>query len=120
MIARKKGHIVNITSDAGKRGFAGLAVYSGTKFYIEGLSQALRQELVEYNIRITNVQPGDVLTKLASRSTDSEARSQYDFSKAGHKILDPEDVAQSVLFALSQPAHVAVNELLIEPQAAPI
>lgn len=120
MVERKAGHILNITSDAGKRGFAGLAVYSGTKFYIEGLSQALRQELVEYGIRVTNVQPGDVATKLASRSTDSKAKSMYDFSKAGHKILEPEDVAQSVLYALSLPSHVALNELLIEPQAAPI
>lgn len=47
-------------------------MYSGSKFYIEGLSQALRHELIEYGIRVTNVQPGDVSTKLASRSTDEE------------------------------------------------
>uniref|UniRef100_A0A915CWB7 NADP-dependent 3-hydroxy acid dehydrogenase YdfG n=1 Tax=Ditylenchus dipsaci TaxID=166011 RepID=A0A915CWB7_9BILA len=120
MVERKAGHILNITSDAGRRGFAGLAVYSGTKFYIEGFSQALRQELVDYGIRVTNIQPGDVATKLASRSSDNEAKTLYDFSKAGHKILEPEDVAQSVLYALSLPSHVALNELLIEPQAAPI
>jgi NADP-dependent 3-hydroxy acid dehydrogenase YdfG len=110
----------HIRSKKGVQGFAGLAVYSGTKFYIEGFMQALRQELIEYNIRITNVQPGDVSTKLASRSTDSEAQAKYDGSTAGHRILDSEDVARTVLFALSQPTHVALNEILIEPQAAPI
>ena len=119
-VEHRRGHILNITSDAGKRGFAGLAVYSGTKFYIEGFTQALRQEMIEYNVRITNIQPGDVATKLAGRSTDQEAKEKYDFSQAGHKILDPEDVAKTVLFTLSQPTHVALNEILIEPQAAPI
>ncbi|CAD5209355.1 unnamed protein product [Bursaphelenchus xylophilus] len=120
MIKQNSGHIVNITSDAGKRGFAGLAVYSGSKFYIEGFVQALRQELVEYNIKFTNIQPGDVSTQLAGRSTDKEATEKYDFSKAGHRILDPEDVAKAVIYTLGQAKHVAVNELLIEPQQAPI
>ncbi|KAK0418948.1 hypothetical protein QR680_013867 [Steinernema hermaphroditum] len=120
MIERRQGHILNITSDAGKRGFAGLAVYSGSKFFLEGMSQALRQEMVEFGIRVTNIQPGDVATELAGRSTDEEARTKFDGSNAGHRILDPEDVGRSVLYALSQPIHVAVNEILIEPQAAPI
>ncbi|KAI6192623.1 Fatty acid synthase [Aphelenchoides besseyi] len=120
MIRQNQGLLINITSDAGKRGFAGLAVYSGSKFYIEGFTQALRQELIGNNIRITNIQPGDVSTKLASMSTDKEASEKYDCSKAGHKILQPEDVARAAVYVLSQPSHVAINELLIEPQAAPI
>ena len=89
------------------KAFAGLAVYSGTKFYLEGMIQALRQELVEYGIRFTNIQPGDVATKLASRSSDEEvvpsnfkyyfilkARQKFDASEAGHKILEPDDVAR--------------------------
>ncbi|KAI6202975.1 Fatty acid synthase [Aphelenchoides besseyi] len=120
MISQNQGLLINITSDAGKRGFAGLAVYSGSKFYIEGFTQALRQELIGNNIRVTNIQPGDVSTKLASMSTDKEASEKYDCSKAGHKILQPEDVARAAVYVLSQPSHVAINELLIEPQAAPI
>jgi short-subunit dehydrogenase len=57
--------------------FPGLAVYSGTKFYLEGFIQALRQELVGDGIKFTNIQPGDVATKLASRSTDEEVIKIY-------------------------------------------
>ncbi|VIO90960.1 oxidoreductase, short chain dehydrogenase/reductase family protein [Brugia malayi] len=120
MIKAGSGHIVNITSDAGKRGFAGLAVYSGTKFFIEGMSQALRLEMVEHGIRVTNVQPGDVETEISNYSTDKEACSKYDVSKAGHPILSSSDVARAVLYAVNQPSSVAVNEILIEPQATPI
>ncbi|VDO51151.1 unnamed protein product, partial [Onchocerca flexuosa] len=116
MIKARSGHIVNITSDAGKRGFAGLAVYSGTKFFIEGMSQALRQEMIEYGIKITNVQPGYVETELASYSVDKEASAKYDLSEAD-PILTSSDVARAVLYAVDQPVSVAVNEILIEPQA---
>ena len=72
MLERKRGHIVNMSSDAGRMGFAGLAVYSGTKFFVEGLSRGMRAELAQSGIRITCIQPGDVRTELLSRSTDEE------------------------------------------------
>ncbi|XP_029644001.1 linear gramicidin synthase subunit D [Octopus sinensis] len=119
MIKKKSGHIVNISSDAGRRGFAGLAVYSGSKFFVEGLSQALRQEVASLGIRVTCLQPGDVKTELLNHTTDQEAKNLYDGS-SNTKILEPDDVAQACIYATSQPAYVAVNEILIEPREAPI
>lgn len=119
MIKKGSGHIVNITSDAGRRGFPGLAVYSGSKFFLEGLSQALREEVASNGIRVTCLQPGDVKTELIGHTTDEEAKEMYDASSKV-KVLEPEDVARACVYALSQPAYVAVNEILIEPRESPI
>ncbi|KAL5012442.1 hypothetical protein ScPMuIL_010993 [Solemya velum] len=118
MLKCKKGHIINISSNAGKLGFAGLAVYSGTKFFVEGLSQALRKEVCDSGVRVTCIQPGDVRTELLVHTTDAEAKSAYDGSESC-KILEPEDVAKAVVYAISQPEYVGVNEILIEPRQAP-
>lgn len=116
MVVAKKGHIINITSNAGRRGFPGLAVYSGTKFFVEGLSQALRQEVSPNGIKVTTIQPGDVGTELLSHSTDTEARDKFDVQDKGEIVLVPEDIANAVFYAISQPRQAEVNEILIEPR----
>lgn len=119
MLKKSSGHIVNTSSDAGRRGFAGLAVYSGTKFFVEGLSQGLRHEVKGKGIRVTCIQPGDVKTELLSHTHDQEAKATYDGSESC-QILDPDDVGKAVLYAVTQPDHVGVNEILIEPRENPI
>ncbi|XP_070554784.1 uncharacterized protein [Ptychodera flava] len=120
MVARGKGHIVNLSSDLGRTAFAGLAVYTGSKFFVEGMSAALRQELVGTGIKVTNIQPGDVTTEIFNASTDQETKEKYDTSiNQSYKFLDPEDIARAIVYAVSQPPHVAVNEILIEPREAP-
>jgi NADP-dependent 3-hydroxy acid dehydrogenase YdfG len=119
MLERGSGHIVAISSDAGRKVFPGLSVYSASKFFVEALSQGLRLETAGTGIRVTTVQPGNVATDLHSMSTDEEAIREY-ASDSGARMLDPEDVAASVVHALVQPEHAAVNEVLIEPSDEPV
>ncbi len=118
MLERGKGHIVTISSDAGRKVFPGLSVYSASKFFVEALSEGLRLETAGTGLRVTTVQPGNVATELHSISTDEEALEEYGSASAA-RMLDPEDVAASVVHALVQPEHVAVNEILVEPSDEP-
>jgi NADP-dependent 3-hydroxy acid dehydrogenase YdfG len=119
MLARGRGHIVTISSDAGRRVFPGLAVYSASKFFVEALSQGLRLETAGTGLKVTTVQPGNVATDLLSLSSDVEALKLYG-EPSGARVLDPEDVAASVIHALVQPDHAAVNEILVEPRDEPV
>ncbi|EGE84466.2 nonribosomal peptide synthetase 10 [Blastomyces dermatitidis ATCC 18188] len=119
MLSRGKGHIVAISSDAGRKVFPGLSVYSASKFFVEATLQGLRLETAGKGLRVTSVQPGNTATDLLGMSTDAEAIKQYG-EPSGARILDPEDVANSIIYALRQPEHVAVNEVLIEPRDEPI
>ena len=119
MLERGSGHIVTISSDAGRKVFPGLAVYSASKFFVEALSQGLRLETAGTGLRVTTVQPGNVATDLLSMSTDEEALQEYG-DASGARVLDPDDVAASVVHALVQPEHVAVNEILVQPRDEPV
>ena len=118
MLARGRGHIITISSDAGRSVFPGLAVYSASKFFVEALSQGLRIETAGTGLKVTTVQPGNVATDLLALSGDEEALGLYG-QPSGARVLDPEDVAASVVYALTQPEHVAVNEVLVEPRDEP-
>ena len=107
-------HWLNITSDAGRQAFPGLAIYSGTKAFVEFSAKAMRQELIKYNIKITNIQPGNVATPLHTKSTDKQALSDYATENAG-QYLAVEDIVHAITYAISTPHHIAVNEILIEP-----
>lgn len=119
MLDRGRGHIVTVSSDAGRKVFPGLAVYSGGKFFVEAVSQGLRLETAGTGLKVTTIQPGNVATDLGALSHDAEALELYG-RPSGARILDPEDVAASVVHALRQPEHVAVNEILVEPRDEPV
>ena len=119
MLERGRGHILNVSSDAGRKVFPGLAVYSASKFFVEALSQGLRLETAGTGVKVTTIQPGNVDTDLLSHSADEEALKDYG-QPTGAQVLDPEDVARSVVYALSQPDHVAVNEVLVQPRDEPV
>jgi NADP-dependent 3-hydroxy acid dehydrogenase YdfG len=125
MVERGNGHIITISSDAGRRVFKSLAVYCASKYFVEALSEATRRELVGTGLRITTIQPGDCATELVKNNTDTEALDSMGIQAGAvvgegwgneWNLLRPEDVAASVLYAATAPAHVAVNEVLIEPR----
>ncbi|KAI0155327.1 enterobactin synthetase component F [Xylariaceae sp. FL1272] len=119
MLARGSGHIVAISSDAGRKVFPGLGVYSASKFFVEATLQSLRLETAGSGLRVTSVQPGNTATDLLGMSTDKEAIEKYG-TPTGAEVLKPEQVADAIVFALRQKDHVSVNEVLIEPRDEPI
>ncbi len=114
MRERNRGHIVNIGSIAGTRPYATGTLYSASKHAVHGFSESLRLDYVDTGIRVTEIMPGMVKTDFAfNRSGDAEKAAQFykDFGTS----LDPDDVARSVVFALQQPAHVVISELVVVP-----
>jgi len=124
MLEQGTGHVVNVSSVAGRRLFPGGAVYSGTKFAVHAISEGLRQELAQRaekdgnTIRVTVIAPGVVSTELSDSITDESTREQaktYYGSMEGP--LTSEDVAASIVFAIQSPPHVALNEIVLRPTA---
>jgi NADP-dependent 3-hydroxy acid dehydrogenase YdfG len=110
------GEIVNISSVAGRIARAGVAVYNATKFGVGAFSEALRQEALHSNIRVTIIEPGAVTTELQEHSTHPMARAAIEQMRKEMKApLEADDIAQAILFAVSQPQRVSVNEMLVRP-----
>lgn len=107
-------HWINITSDAGIRPFPGLAIYSGTKAFVEFSANAMRQELMKHKVKVTNIQPGNVNTPLHDKSTAIDAIKNYATLNSG-QYLSTSDIVEAINFAVATPFKVAVNSILIEP-----
>ena len=115
MLKQNSGHIVNISSIAGRVVFPAGSVYCATKFAVWAFSEGLRQELsVKNNIRVTTIEPGIVDTELTNTITDKSLESFVKHSKT-IQSLKAEDIANSIMFALESPAHMNVNEITIRP-----
>jgi NADP-dependent 3-hydroxy acid dehydrogenase YdfG len=110
------GDIVNLSSVAGRVASFGSAVYNMTKFGVVGYSEALRQEALNSKIRVSCVEPGFVETELQGHNTNPvvvETIGKY--KEQIGEILKAEDIANAILYAVSQPPHVSVNEVLVRP-----
>jgi NADP-dependent 3-hydroxy acid dehydrogenase YdfG len=117
MLDKKSGHIVNISSVAGRIVFAGGSVYCATKHAITAFSEGLRKELSpDYNIRVTCIEPGAVSTELLETITD-ESMTKFIQASKNMETLQSEDIANAILYAIQTPNHVNVNEILIRPTA---
>ncbi len=120
MLEQGSGHIINVSSVAGRRPFPSGTVYSATKFAIRAISQGLRLELSPTEkIRVTDIEPGVVTTELTQHITDRETADRFTENWGDKRALDSEDVAETILFVLSQPDHVNINEILVRPTDQP-
>jgi len=114
---QKSGHFVNIASVGGRHAFAGCAVYCGTKFAVRAISQSLRLELnPKDNIKVTVIEPGAVSTELPNSITDTEFRETLKNFASAITFLEPEDIAESIRYAVTQADRVNVDEILIMPR----
>lgn len=116
MVKRKKGHILNISSIAGKEAYEKGNVYVATKHAVDALSRAMRIDLVSHGVKVTNIAPGAVDTEFSTVRFKGD-RQKADNVYKGFTPLYAEDVAEAVLFAVSRPPHVNINDLLIMPTA---
>ena len=111
------GHIVNVSSVAGRRAVLGAAVYNMTKFGVTAFSEALRQEALHANIRVTVIEPGFVETELHGHNEHKDVVMQAidkNREKVG-TVLTSEDIAEAILWSVDQPAHVNVSEVMVVP-----
>jgi NADP-dependent 3-hydroxy acid dehydrogenase YdfG len=110
------GHIVNISSVAGRTASLGVGVYNATKWAVGAFSESLRQEALHLNVRVTIIEPGMVVTELQEHTTNELAKQAMDRALSETKApLQAEDIAEAIHYAVSQPPHVNVNEILVRP-----
>lgn len=116
MVKRKTGHIVNLSSVAGKQTYANGAVYCASKKAVEAISEGMRLDLTKHGIKVTNIAPGAVETEF------SEVRFKNDTERAakvyeGYDALTAEDIADAILYAVTVPDRVCIADMTIYPKA---
>lgn len=116
MVARNGGHIVNLGSIAGKEVYPGGNVYCATKHAVDALSKAMREDMLKYNIKVTNIAPGMVETEFSVVRYKGN-RQAADQVYQGLTPLTADDIAETILFAITRPAHVCLNDIVIMPTA---
>ena len=109
------GDLINISSVAGRTARAGNAVYAATKWGMNGWSEALRQEL-QPDIRVTVIEPGAVATELTDHITHAETK-QATQQLVKNLAIRPEDIAEVIVFAVTRPRRMTLNEILVRPTA---
>lgn len=119
LVQQGSGDVINISSVAGRTAKPGSGVYNASKWAVNAFSESLRQEVTDKGVRITLIEPGAVDTELNDRITDDAAREKSKESYGAMRTLHAEDIANAVLYAVTQPDHVSINELLVRPTDQP-
>ncbi|MEW6633382.1 MAG: SDR family NAD(P)-dependent oxidoreductase [Pseudomonadota bacterium] len=110
-----KGHVVNVSSVAGRVANPGASGYAATKFGVVAFSESLRREVYVDKVRVTVIEPGLVRTELGDHITNAQSKAGLDHRLATMEALTAEDIANAILYAVSQPPRVNINEILIRP-----
>lgn len=116
MIKRRSGHIINLGSIAGKEVYANGNIYCATKHAVDALNKAMRIDMLPYSIKVTAIHPGAVETefsKVRFYGDEQKAKKVYE----GFVALTPQDIAETIWFAVNTPAHVNINDLVVMPLA---
>lgn len=116
MIERKSGHIINIGSIAGKEVYPGGNVYNASKHGVDALTRAMRIDLIEHNIRVSQIAPGMVETEFSVVRFDGD-KAKADEVYQGFEPLYAEDIADAVTYQVTRPPHVNIADILILPTA---
>lgn len=104
MLEQSSGHLINIASISGFEVTKSSTIYSATKAAVHTITQGLEKELAKTGVKVTSISPGMVDTAITAAYNPSD-----------RKKLDPQDIAEAVLYALTQPKHVNVNEITVRP-----
>jgi NADP-dependent 3-hydroxy acid dehydrogenase YdfG len=115
MGAAGKGHIVNVSSVAGRMASMGSAVYNMTKWGVTGFSEGLRQEVLNAGVRVTIIEPGYVETELQGHNKHPMVVEQMEKMREAIEPLQAADIANAIAYAVQQPEHVSINEVLVRP-----
>lgn len=119
LVEQGSGDIVNISSVAGRVARKGAGVYNASKWAVNAFSESLRQEVTEKGVRISLVEPGAVDTELNDHITDEASKKTSQDNYASMRTLHATDVANAIVYVVTQPDHVAVNEVLVRPTDQP-
>lgn len=119
LVGQGSGDVINISSVAGRTAKPGSGVYNASKWAVNAFSESLRQEVTAKGVRITLIEPGAVDTELNDQITDESAKEQSQKSYDSMRTLHAEDIANAILYAVTQPDYVAVNEILVRPTDQP-
>jgi 3-hydroxy acid dehydrogenase/malonic semialdehyde reductase len=116
MVKRRKGHIINIGSIAGKEVYPNGNVYCASKYAVDAITKSMQLDLNDYGIKVSGISPGMVETEFSLvrfKGDEEKAKSVYN----GMQPLRPEDIADIIHFIISRPAHVNIADLLVFPSA---
>jgi NADP-dependent 3-hydroxy acid dehydrogenase YdfG len=111
---RRVADVVNVSSVAGRVARLGSGVYNATKFGVGAFSESLRQEVTRRHVRVTLIEPGATMTELASHNRP-EIMEVIRGNFGDSELMRAEDIAESIVFTVSRPRHVVINEVLIRP-----